>query len=148
MIAAVSSSRGGIHRQFIVFGIAPAAAGDVPVIRRPRLVGVADIAFCLPQRVPVYLHDTTDSVVERRVNEHTDNIFMLPQNIIRGAPYDNAQTVVGDAADDPVLRRDGALDHLRAEIEIVHRVRSVLWISEMNSRSSPLSCAASATISL
>lgn len=107
-------SRGGIHRQLIVFGIAPAAAGDVPVIRRPRLVGVADIAFCLPQRVPVYLHDTTDSVVERRVNEHTDNIFMFPQNIIRGAPYDNARTVVGDAADDPVLRRDGPLDHLRA----------------------------------
>ena len=97
----------------------------MPVIRRPRLVGVADIAFCLPQRVPVYLHDTTDSVVERRVNEHTDNIFMLPQNIIRGAPYDNARTVVGDAADDPVLRCDGALDHLRAEIEIAHRVRSV-----------------------
>ena len=87
--------------------------------------GAADIAFCLPQRVPVYLHDTTGSVVERRVNEHTDNIFMLPQNIIRGAPYDNARTVVGDAADDPVLRRDGPLDHLRAEIEIAHRVRSV-----------------------
>ena len=38
-----------IHDQFIVSGIAPAFAGDVPVIGRSCLVGAADIAFSSTQ---------------------------------------------------------------------------------------------------
>ena len=116
----------GVHRQLVVPGVAPAPAGDVPVVRGPGPVRAANVALGLAERIPVDLHDPADAVLERRVDKHADDVLLILQHMIGGPPYDHAGAVGGDLPNDAVLRLYGPLDRVRTQVQVAQHIRRIL----------------------
>ena len=118
-------SNGGVNRQLIVFGLAPAHAGDMLIIGGSRLIRAADIALCLLERVAVNLPDSADAKFHRSMDKHAHDVLVILQNIVRASAHNDAASVIGDLPYDLLLRLDCVLHDARAQIKVAQDIRRI-----------------------
>ena len=75
--------------------------------------------FCQLVAISVYLHNTFDTVFVRCVNEYTEQILVVSQNVVCGSADDYTATLIGNSFDYFILCYDCTLDNVGAQIQTV-----------------------------